>query len=121
MNGHHVNTDAAERVGRTDCVRLLKALADRTCLTVARQLLAGQQSVGKLNRWARVEPSLLSHHLRVLRDAGLVESRRDGKVMQYRLVQSTPRTSAEDAIDLGCCLLVFSPHPGGDRWKERPS
>ena len=31
--------------------------------------------------------NLVSHHLRVLRDAGLVESRRDGKMVLYSLTQ----------------------------------
>ncbi len=38
-----------------------------------------------------VPANLLSHHLRVLRDAGLVTTRRLGKQVEYRLDPAAPR------------------------------
>ena len=64
------NHSAADR-----CALQLKVLADETRLEVVRQLMKGPQHVGDLNRSLGLEQSLLSHHLRVLRDAGLSDTR----------------------------------------------
>jgi ArsR family transcriptional regulator len=69
-----------------------------------RILLAGPESVGGINAVLGIEQSLLSHHLKVLRQAGLVTAARNGKGVQYRLVTSA---SAANVIELGCCQLSF--------------
>ena len=89
------------------CADLLKVLADQTRLAVVAQLLEGPRHVGQLNAALGLEPSLLSHHLRVLRDAGLVESRRDGKAVLYQLARAVRAARKGKAINLGCCLLSF--------------
>ncbi|MFN3649469.1 MAG: ArsR/SmtB family transcription factor [Armatimonadota bacterium] len=92
-----------------DCAQKLKVLADPTRLSVLEILGEGPMHVGEMNQVLHLEQSLLSHHLKVLREAGLVEAVRDGKAVLYR------RTDAEEAgagaIDLGCCRLEF---PGRD-------
>jgi len=88
------------------CAAMLKVLADQTRLAVVEQLLDGPKHVGEINDTLGVEQSLLSHHLRVLRQAGLVEAERDGKQVLYRLSQETQRQGK--ALDLGCCLISFS-------------
>ena len=80
-------------------------LADATRLSVVRELLEGPRHVGELNELVRVEQSLLSHHLRVLREAGLVEGERDGKAVLYRLAPDISRDG--NSINLGCCRLSF--------------
>ncbi len=86
-----------------DCAQRLKVLSDPTRLAVVRRLMDGPQSVGELNEPLGVEPTLLSHHLRVLREAGLVESRRVGKSVLYQLGPENARRRR--ALDLGCCEL----------------
>jgi len=89
------------------CASILKGLADETRLAVVRRLMDGPKHVGEINATLGVEQSLLSHHLRVLRENGIVEAQRDGKAVLYRL---SPRISARRAgqvIDLGCCRLSF--------------
>ncbi len=68
-----------------DCASRLRVLADRTRLEVMRLLIAGALHVGELNESLGIDQSLLSHHLRVLREAGLVVGERDGKAVLYRL------------------------------------
>lgn len=92
---------------RDDCAQRLKVLADPTRLEVVRVLLDGPQHVGELNERIDVEQSLLSHHLRVLRDAGLVTANRDGKSMQYRLAPDIRPDAQHQAVSLGCCRLSF--------------
>jgi len=89
------------------CVTKLRVLADRTRLAVLRELLPGPRRVGELNRHLAIPQSLLSHHLRVLRDAGLVAAERRGKGVVYRLAPRVRVAPGEEAIDLGCCRLSF--------------
>lgn len=90
-----------------DCASLLKVLADQTRLEVMQQLIDGPKRVGEINAVLQLEQSLLSHHLKVLRDAGLVESQREGKAVLYRLAPSVEAESRGKAINLGCCLISF--------------
>src|SRR5215470_6232064 len=48
-------------------------------------LVSSQQSVGEIERRLRMPQPMVSKHLRVLRDAGVVESRVDAQRRLYRL------------------------------------
>ncbi|MDH4193143.1 MAG: metalloregulator ArsR/SmtB family transcription factor [Nitrospirota bacterium] len=89
------------------CASKLKVLADPTRLAVLESLMSGPKIVGELMEQLDVEQSLLSHHLAVLRDTGLVESSRDGKAMVYQLSTSVSDSSSGKAINLGCCKISF--------------
>jgi DNA-binding transcriptional ArsR family regulator len=63
-----------------------KALADPTRLMLAAALAETDElCVCDLSWVAERAESLVSHHLRALRGAGLVSSRRDGKMVIYSL------------------------------------
>ena len=89
------------------CVRKLKVLADTTRLAVLQILMEGPKHVGELNAVLEIEQSLLSHHLKVLREEGFVEATRDGKAVLYHFVPPIREVNASRVIDLGCCLLCF--------------
>ena len=89
------------------CAEILKVLADDTRLAVVRGLMGGARHVFDLQDELAIGQSLLSHHLKVLRDAGLVESRRDGKAVLYSLSPELRRHRRGEALDLGCCKLTF--------------
>jgi len=89
------------------CVDKLKVLADTTRLSVIEELMEGAHSVSELGGRLGVEQSLLSHHLKVMRDAGLVTARRNGKTMRYELAPGVGPSRRGKAIDLGCCRLSF--------------
>jgi DNA-binding transcriptional ArsR family regulator len=89
------------------CARQLKVLADTTRLSVLKILMEGPKHVGDLNSVLKIEQSLLSHHLKILREAGFVEATRDGKAVLYQFVPTIRPIDAGKAIDLGCCLLSF--------------
>lgn len=93
-----VNADA-------HCVNRLKVLADSTRLNVIRQLMDGPKHVNALNEMIDVDQSLLSHHLKLLRESGLVVANRDGKAVLYQLADDVK--VANDIISLGCCELHF--------------
>ncbi len=90
-----------------DCAAQLAVLADQTRLDVVRLLLEGPQRVKELNSVLCIEQSLLSHHLKVLRDSGIVEAERDGKSVLYRLAPQMESRRRGRVIDLGCCRLSF--------------
>ena len=90
------------------CAERLKVLADQTRLAVVAQLMQGAKHVAEINAQLNVEQSLLSHHLKVLRQAGLVRAQRDGKAVLYSLAPELTRAGSGRAIDLGCCQLSFA-------------
>jgi ArsR family transcriptional regulator len=56
---------------------ILKALSDPNRLKIFARLMRGDSCNGELKKELGLAPNLLSHHLRVLSKAGLIESRRD--------------------------------------------
>jgi DNA-binding transcriptional ArsR family regulator len=76
--------------GSTDADRLRfaavgRALADPKRLCVLESLAAGELSVSDLSVKVGCQVPNMSQHLAVLRSAGLVESRRVGNTVYYRL------------------------------------
>jgi ArsR family transcriptional regulator, nickel/cobalt-responsive transcriptional repressor len=95
------------------CADLLKALGDATRLQVLQVLLGGPLHVNDLQEKLGTEQSLLSHHLKVLREAGLVLAERDGKAVLYRISPEVKGTG--QGIDLKCCQVTFHPVLRGRR------
>lgn len=54
--------------------------------TIVRELQGGTRCACVLAQVAEVSPTLLSHHLRVLRDAGLITGAKRGRWIDYSLV-----------------------------------
>jgi ArsR family transcriptional regulator len=75
-----------------DLAELFKALSDPTRVAIVNRLAAGEECcVCDLTDTFALSQPTVSHHLRVLRSAGLVEAERRGTWAYYRLVP--------DAID----------------------
>jgi DNA-binding transcriptional ArsR family regulator len=71
-------------------VRLLAALADPTRLAIVRQLAADVETCAcDFSACCDVSQPTVSHHLRVLREAGVVTSERRGQWIFYRLAPET--------------------------------
>lgn len=98
-----------------DWVPVLKALADEHRLALVGCLLDGPRTVTELARISAQTHCNTSKHLRVLREAGIVESRREGRFHVSGIAKSF--ASAVDrksrTLDLGCCLFRFPPCGGG--------
>jgi ArsR family transcriptional regulator len=72
------------------------ALADPTRLGIVNRLAsAGELCVCVLTPEFDVSQPTMSHHLKVLREAGLVESERRGRWAYYRLRREAVRSLAE--------------------------
>ena len=99
----------------TDCATKLAVLADPTRLAVLEVLLDGPRNVKEINEHLGIAQNLLSHHLRVLREAELVIARRDGKAVKYALARGVELGKGHNALDLGCCSLTFKNLQAGRR------
>lgn len=64
---------------------LLKSMSHPSRLMVLCHLMRGECPVSTLNQAIPLGQSALSQHLASLRDAGLVETRRESQVIHYRL------------------------------------
>ena len=67
-------------------VQLFKALAHPMRASIVYRLISSPADVTELVAFLGVSQPLVSHHLRVLRNAHLVESVRDGKRQSYSLI-----------------------------------
>ena len=86
-------------------IRLLSALADPARLAIVRQLASDVETCAcDFTTCCDVSQPTVSHHLRVLREAGIVTSERRGQWIFYRL-------SADTAERLGA--IARSLVPGG--------
>ena len=65
--------------------QLFHALSDTTRLSILNRLRFGERCVCDLTDALDAAQSRLSFHLKVLKDAGLVTDRRDGRWMYYTL------------------------------------
>ena len=92
------------------CAAALKALGDETRLRILESLLMGEKCVTDLVQELKCSQPHASHHLRILRDSGLVEGHRNGKQVCYRVSPAIQRALANrkgQALDFGCCELWF--------------
>jgi ArsR family transcriptional regulator len=95
-----------EQLRPRTCARYLKALADPERLRIVGCLRAGPKNVSELAQSLRDELANVSHHLKVLRRAGLVQAHKNGKFVVYALHPSVfRRDRTGDCLDLGCCRL----------------
>ena len=73
------------RQSADDASRLMKVLSNPDRLLLLCQLAQGEKRVGELEEIVGILQPTLSQQLGVLRDEGLVSTRRDGKNISYRI------------------------------------
>ncbi|MEO1584695.1 MAG: metalloregulator ArsR/SmtB family transcription factor [Planctomycetota bacterium] len=80
-----------------ELVRISGALADATRLTLLSACLDRELCACQLVALAGLSNAAVSKHLSLLREAGLLQSRKQGRWVHYR-VHDTPSPAAADAI-----------------------
>jgi DNA-binding transcriptional ArsR family regulator len=95
--------DMAEHVD--SAASLLRAMANPHRLQILCLLGEGELSVGSLNERIPLSQSALSQHLAVLRDDGLVATRRESQSIRYR-VQPGPALEVIRALHGHYCKAV---------------
>jgi DNA-binding transcriptional ArsR family regulator len=85
-----------------NAARLLATLAHAKRLLALCHLLQGEKSVGQLAALVGLSPTALSQHLARMRDLGLVETRREGQTIFYRLASAEVAAILETLYRLYC-------------------
>jgi len=70
-------------------IKMFKALSDETRLRIYLLLLQGELCVCELVNILNIEQSRISHSVRILKEAGLVVNRREGKWIIYAVNPET--------------------------------
>ncbi len=89
-------------------VRLFHALSDETRLAALEMLRSGEKCVCELQDQLDVAQSRLSFHLKVLKDAGLVQDRKEGR-WSYYTIDAEALDEAHDFV------IAFLPRSFGSR------
>ena len=84
--------------------RLFQALSDPTRLSILYRLRFGERCVCDLTDALDAAQSRLSFHLKVLKEAGLVTDRKEGRWMYYTL-------NADALRDIGALVEAFASAP----------
>ena len=96
------------------CAVRLRALSEPIRLRIIAVLRHGHLTVGEIAGSLASTVTTISHHLRILKLADLVEVERQGRFMKYRLRKGLLQqavNSPRQYLDLGCCRLEI---PEGD-------
>lgn len=94
-----------------NCAELLKAVADEIRLKILHSLFEEEKCVSRLMEELKLAQSHVSHHLKILKVAGLIHSWRDGHKICYALkpqIRKTLSESKQETLNLGCCKLEFN-------------
>jgi ArsR family transcriptional regulator len=77
---------------------ITKALADENRVRALLALRQGELCVCQITELLELAPSTISKHLSILHQAGLVESRKDGRWIYYQLPRNGVAPAAREAI-----------------------
>ena len=90
-----------------DCIPALKALGEETRLRIMRLLFDDQLNVTQISERLHVSIYNISKHLRIMTEAGLLETEKSGKQRLYRVADGLKHQMGRDlpVLDLGCCTF----------------
>lgn len=96
------------------CAELLAALAAPERLRIVRLLADGERNVTQITEAVNIPPLNVSHHLTVLKTAGLIRGEKRGRFVWYGLRPGVLEEAVAagvpgEALNLGCCHLVLPP------------
>jgi ArsR family transcriptional regulator len=80
-------------------MNITKALADENRIRALLALRQGELCVCQITELFGLAPSTISKHLSILFQAGLVESRKDGRWIYYKLPGQTASVEVREALD----------------------
>lgn len=90
-----------------DCVVALRALGEDTRVRIVALLLDQPMEVNGIAKRLGVSQYNVSKHLRILREAGLLQVEKDGRRRLYALPDAIRPAAASGVLDLGCCSFQF--------------
>lgn len=90
------------------CVEFCKALSDETRQSILKMLQGGEKSVGEIVGAFKISQPTISHHLNVLKNVGLVTSRKQGKQIFYSINQENVEECCGKMVAKFCLELPLS-------------
>ncbi|WP_246071882.1 ArsR/SmtB family transcription factor [Marilutibacter aestuarii] len=90
------------QVHAADASTLLRTLGNPQRLMILCHLVEGELGVGELHARLALSQSALSQHLAVLREAGIVDTRREGVQVFYRLQPGPAQQVMATLHDIYC-------------------
>jgi DNA-binding transcriptional ArsR family regulator len=90
------------RENAAQAARLLRALSNENRLMLLCLLFEGEKTVGELNESLDLSQSALSQHLAVLREEGMVRTRRAGQSIYYGLDSAPAQKVIETLHSVYC-------------------
>jgi DNA-binding transcriptional ArsR family regulator len=108
-----------EELAMRDFELALKAVGDPTRTRILKLLEGGGLCVCQVQAVLGLAPSTVSKHLTILKNAGLVEDRRDGKWIEYGLTDESRNPHAKPVLDLLQGALDRDPAVIADRKRLR--
>jgi DNA-binding transcriptional ArsR family regulator len=96
-----------------NCIVALKALGEETRLRILRHLFKEKLSVTEVAERLHVSRYNVSKHLKIMREAGLLEIEKQGKNHLFSVAPALKsRLSANrNVLDLGCCTFRLDQLP----------
>jgi DNA-binding transcriptional ArsR family regulator len=96
-----------------NCIAALKALGEETRLRMLRLLFKEPLCVNDISERLNVSQYNVSKHLRVMREAGLLELRKSGRERIYGVTETLKShlEANNQVIDLGCCTFRLDKLP----------
>lgn len=96
-----------------DCMSVLKALGEMNRLRIMRLLMSRELDVNTIAERLGLTEYNVSKHLRILKEAGLLEMQKDGKQRLYGVVTHLKDKLAANGnvLELGCCTFRFDKFP----------
>jgi len=115
-NGHLPKWSFSELSGGTmwDFMAVTKALADENRVRMLMALQKQELCVCQIIELVKLAPSTVSKHMSILRSARLVEARKDGRWMYYRLAGANSSSIVRGAIEWARKSLADDPQITGD-------
>lgn len=90
-----------------DCVVALRALGESTRARIVGMLIDAPLDVSEISARLGISQYNTSKHLRILREAGLLELAVQGRRHLYALPDAIRRAAEDRVLDLGCCSFQF--------------
>jgi len=113
LHDHGGNTETALKLVPSDseaakACDIFQQLGDPTRLKILCLLAHSEQCVNNIALSVNMSAPAVSHHLRVLRQTGLITNHRDGKEIYYKLAAdkkaSLVHKIIDDVFELNCCV-----------------
>jgi DNA-binding transcriptional ArsR family regulator len=96
-----------------DCTDILKALADRSRQRIVKALMAADLGVNEITEQLGLSQYNTSKHLRVLKQAGIVDVRAIGQRREYHIASAFRKRLQREGttLDFGCCSFRMDQLP----------